>query len=112
MSVDPGRVVVLAAAISDGAAVDWDSEVEAARSRGDLDLVRSLHTLARIAAAHRDAGRESAPVASSLQETQTLDAGTGFEPGRGFPGDGSGVTGEEDLILQWGSLEIMDKLGE
>ncbi len=59
MAAETNRLEALVAAVSDGDAVDWTSEVETATDEHEAALVRSLALVARIAETHRSVDDES-----------------------------------------------------
>ena len=52
MTDDPDRLLGLAVALSDGAARDWDREVDACRDTHEREVVRALGFLASVHEVH------------------------------------------------------------
>src|SRR6266581_2381443 len=95
------ELIQIAEAISDGIPVDWQSQDPAPPT--DEPVVRQLRDLERLAAAHREGG--SAPAG-----LRPRDAEKDAVPEIRSRPNPSGAA--EPLLETWGSLRILEKLGE
>ena len=101
MMDDEARVVEIAAAVADGAVVDWAAAESSAGSDADRARIRGLRLLANVNRLHTTAHFPPVP-ASPLHESI-------LHPGR--PSSELPDEAETQEAARWGPLEIVEKVG-
>ena len=104
--------------VADGAgSLDWDALESDLASDHDRALIRQLRILARISDVHRSAGEAAsetvaAKVIGRIEPIPTIPLSHPARRADSGPGADSGIVPSGQAPEQWGSLQLVEKVGE
>ncbi len=104
--------------VADGAgSLDWDALESELANDHDCVLIRQLRILARISDVHRSAGEAAsetvaAKVIGRIEPIPTIPLSQPARRADSGPGADSGIAPSGQTPEQWGSLQLVEKVGE